>query len=170
MPLSLTGLVLVAMVTLLFLRCFRLRREGAWARFALEATALAGFAGFLHLLFGFPIPRLEDTAKGAPSEDMELVVVLFICMLAGMLAQVFYEHFSLPRTIRIGEYIDWGQFWAPACASPIVFIPLMVTLQNANLDLKALTTPRMMIFFVAFQNGFFWKDFFSRKLKEVRNK
>jgi hypothetical protein len=31
---------------------------------------------------------------------------------------------------------------------------------------KALTFPRMMIFFIAFQNGFFWKEQFDQKRKD----
>ncbi len=93
--------------------------------------------------------------------------MLLVCMLVGMLSQVFYQHFSLPRKRRLRKKIDWGQFFAPACASPIILVPLMVTLQNANIDFKAMTVPKMMIFFIAFQNGFFWKALFDRKQKEL---
>jgi hypothetical protein len=30
-----------------------------------------------------------------------------------------------------------------------------------------MTLPRLMIFLVAFENGFFWKEYFDRKRKEV---
>lgn len=143
----------------------RARANKDWQPFWLGTAALAAFAAFLNWLFGFPFPE-NPQAKG-PGEDFALVAILLVCMLVGMLAQVFYHHFSLPRQKRLRRKIDWGQFFAPACASPIIFVPLMVTLQNANIDFKAMTAPKMMIFFVAFQNGFFWKALFDRKQKEL---
>jgi hypothetical protein len=50
----------------------------------------------------------------------------------------------------------------------MVFIPLLAAVQGADLRLEELTAPRMMIFFVAFQNGFFWKNFFDQKQKTER--
>ena len=52
-------------------------------------------------------------------------------------------------------------------AAPIILIPLLAAFQGADIDLAKLTTPRIMMFCVAFQNGFFWKEFFDRKQKEV---
>ena len=57
-------------------------------------------------------------------------------------------------------------FIAPVFASPIVFIPLLTAFQNANVDLNRLTVPKLLIFFVAYQNGFFWKEFFDLKQRE----
>jgi hypothetical protein len=165
MSVYLTLLVATAMVGLFVQRLARAWRTHNWDQFRLEMVALVAFAGFLHWLFGFPFAT-HETPKG-PGEDFTIVAVLLVCMLLGMLAQVFYQHFDQPRRVRLRKKIDWGQFWAPVCASPIVFIPLMVTLQNANIDLKTMTTPKMMIFFVAFQNGFFWKALFDGKRKEI---
>lgn len=167
MPLPLTITVAVAMLALISIGATRARRTGEWAGFLLETLGLAVFALSLYWLFGFPLPEPAATSKG-PQESFILVAVLFVCMILGMLAQAFYEHFSLARPKRVRKTLDWGLFFAPVCASPIVFIPLMVALQNADIDLKALTVPRMMMFFVAFQNGFFWKEHFDRKRKDIR--
>lgn len=159
--------VSVAMLILLALELMRARRLGEWNDFWLELLGMAAFAVFLYFLVGFPLPADQATGKGSPEDDITLVVLLACCMVLGMLAQSFYRHFSLPLKIRKGRKFDWGLFLAPVCASPIVFIPLMITLQNANIDLKQLTIPRLMIFFVAFQNGFFWKEHFDRKRREI---
>jgi hypothetical protein len=89
-------------------------------------------------------------------------------MLLGMLSQFLYRRFERPQRLR--PTWDWGMFIAPVFASPIVFIPLLAAFQNANIDLKDLTAPRLMIFFVAYQNGFFWKEFFDRKQREEGRK
>jgi hypothetical protein len=168
MTLPLTLMLALAMLTLVALGAVRAYSVKAWKPFLFEAAGLALFSLFLHWLFGFPVP-VQAEAKG-PEDEWKLVVVLFISMMLGMLAQAFYEHFSLARSVRVRKPIDWGLLFAPVCASPIVFIPLLVALQNANIDLRTLTVPRMMIFLVAFQNGFFWKEHFDRKRTEVRQK
>ena len=88
-------------------------------------------------------------------------------MLLGMLAQYGYNYFVTPKSDR--KAFDLGVFIAPVFASPVVFIPLLAALQNADIDLTALTIPRMMVFLVAFQNGFFWKDFFDRQRQTLLN-
>jgi hypothetical protein len=168
MTITLTALVVLAMVALLIASARNALRTSDWQPFAVNATILALFVVFLHFLVGFPEPAKEITGKGSPSEDLALVAVLAVCMVVGMLAQTLYQHFSLPRKIRIHRKLDWGTFFAPVCAAPIVFIPLMVALQNASIDLHQMTIPRMLILFVAFQNGFFWKEHFDRKRKDLQ--
>ena len=167
MPSSLTLLVAAAMLGLLIYRFAIARRTAEWQPFLIDLAALAAFTVFLHFLVGFPVPSNDVIGKGAPDEDLKLAALLGVCMLLGMLAQTFYQHFTLPRKIRVHKKLDWGLFFAPVCASPIVFIPLMVALQNANIDLKQLTIARLMIFFVAFQNGFFWKEHFDHQRKDI---
>jgi hypothetical protein len=168
MSAQLTLLVAAAMAGLLVAGVRKARRMQEWQPFALNAVILGLFALFLHFLVGFPEPANETTGKGSPSDDLALVIVMAVCMLLGMLAQSLYYHFSLPKKVRVHKKFDWGTFFAPVCAAPIVFIPLMVALQNANIDLHQMTIPRMMILFVAFQNGFFWKEHFDRKRKDAK--
>ena len=168
MPALANLVVLVAMLGLLVYELGWARRTGHWTAFALEALAFAGFALLLHEQFGFPFPAASAQAKG-PQDDISLTIVLFAFMLLGMLAQAIHQHFSVPSATRIRRKFDWGPIIAPMCASPIIFIPLMVTLQNANLDLRAMTAPKMMIFCVAFQNGFFWKEHYDGKRKNIKS-
>ena len=46
-----------------------------------------------------------------------------------------------------------------------MFIPLLAALQNTVDNLQNLTAVKMMVFFVAFENGFFWKEYFDHRLK-----
>ncbi len=107
----------------------------------------------------------ELVSKGDGDGDIYFVIVLYLFMLLGMGAQ--YGHFSRPKKER--EEFDLGVFVAPVFASPIVFVPLMAALQNAEVDLQNLTMVKMMVFFVAFENGFFWKDYFDNRQKERKN-
>jgi hypothetical protein len=88
-------------------------------------------------------------------------------MLLGMLSQYIYTRLEQPKDLR--KKFDLGLFLAPIFTSPIIFIPLLSAMQNAEVDLQNLTTPKIMIFLVAFENGFFWKELFDhrRKLKET---
>jgi hypothetical protein len=154
-------IVAFCLLATLALSAWRAVRAKSWSAFAIEAVGVGVGVLILNWLFGFPTPP-PVTTKGTKA-NLAVLATLFASMLLGMLGQVLYAHFSLPRSTRARRSIDWGTFWAPAFASPVIFIPLMATLENADIDLQALTTPRMMIFVVAFQNGFFWKGHFDRQ-------
>ena len=81
----------------------------------------------------------------------------------GMIAQYLYSWLGQPPSKRKTKRFDMGLFIAPIFTSPIVFIPLLAALQNAVVDLQNLTTPKMMLFLVAFENGFFWKEYFDHR-------
>lgn len=142
------------------------KRTGSWRSFWFEVAGLAVFAALLNRLFGFPFSS-GVVAKG-PGQDLVLASALYICMLLGMFAQYAYDIFEKPLKRRLKW--DWGLFWRPFFASPIVFIPLLTAFQGAGVDLRSLTVPRLMIFCVAFQNGFFWRQFFDRKQREENKK
>lgn len=120
---------------------------------------------FIFLYFLFYKPE-SPAARGNGGDDIYFVIVLYFFMILGMLAQYTYARFSQPKRIR--KKFDFGLFIAPVFASPIIFIPLLSALQNANIDLRHLTTAKFMVFLVAFENGFFWKEYFDnrRRLKE----
>jgi|WetSurMetagenome_2_1015567.scaffolds.fasta_scaffold495386_1 hypothetical protein len=163
---ELTGLLIISVVGLLLAVGLRAQRTREWGSFLLGAGALSVFGIFLYLLFGFPVPQTGVLAKG-PGDDLTLAAALYVCMLCGMFSQYLYRLLERPRSTR--PKWDWGLFLAPIFASPIVFIPLFAAFQGAGIDLKQLTTPRLMVFFVAFQNGFFWKEFFDRKRRQERS-
>ena len=141
------------------------RKTGQWRPFFLEFIALVAFAVFLNRLklLSLPFSSPEIAPKG-DAGDVALAVIMATCMLLGMLSQFLYRHFGRPRAER--PAFDWGMFIAPVFASPIVFIPLLTAFQNANVDLNRLTVPKLLIFVVAYQNGFFWKEFFDLKQRE----
>jgi hypothetical protein len=101
--------------------------------------------------------------KGVDSSGKAFVIILYICMLVGMGFHSLYVRLMKPAPTR--QPFDFGTFIAPVFASPIVFIPLLGAFQNADVDLASLTLPKYMIFFVAFQNGFFWKEIVDNRNK-----
>ncbi|MFN7921811.1 MAG: hypothetical protein U0Q16_17050 [Bryobacteraceae bacterium] len=159
---ELNYLVAACFVGLISASALYVRKTGEWALFAIWMVALVAWAALLNSLFGFPFAP-QVTGKGA-NDDLVLAAALFLCMLAGMFAHHFYRRFERPKRYRTKW--DWGLFFAPIFASPIVFIPLLAAFSGSDINLKNLTAARLMIFFVAFQNGFFWKEFFDRKQKE----
>jgi uncharacterized membrane protein len=165
MSTALTTILSISMVGYEVLAFRRAFLYSGWPVFVLETFLLATYALWLHWLFQFPFPE-RMIAKGH-SDELILVLALYLCMLLGMLSQLLHKHFSIRRAQRLHKRIDWGQFLAAAFASPIVFVPLLVALLDAHVDFAALTAARMMVFFVAFQNGFFWQEHFERNHLEI---
>src|ERR1051325_7802245 len=141
--LSVVGLLLVASVIAY--------RTGEWRMLIAVAVWSALVVSLLNRLFGFP--RVHTVALGR-KEDLVLWVALYICMVMGMLAHFGYRYFERPKRTR--RKWDWGAFFAPVFASPLVFIPLATSFSDAGIDLQDFTAAKLMVFLVAFQNGFFW--------------
>jgi hypothetical protein len=156
--------IFISFIGLFVLILYYFLKNRRWQT-ALLQLALLGLA-FLLVYYFFLAPK-PPTSRGANSPDLYVVIVLYVFMLLGMLAQYLYSRLEQPQATR--PRFDLGLFLAPVFASPMIFIPLLAALQNANLDLQHLTTPRIMVFLVAFENGFFWKELFDhrRKLKEA---
>lgn len=154
-------ITLVSVVGLLAVLLLGAGRSGNWRLFVFQAVGVAAFVGLLYWLFP---PRGYLIAKGT-SQDLLFVAALYTCMAAGMIAQFLHRHFERPKRQR--RKFDWGVFVAPVFASPIIFIPLLAAMQDAQVDLERITTARLMIFFVAFQNGFFWKEYFDHRRREI---
>lgn len=104
--------------------------------------------------------------KGDNPPQWAFIAVLYICMILGMASNYFYNRFANPKADR--PPFDWGSLFFPVFASPIVFVPLLVAFQNADVELAKLTTPKLMLFLVAFQNGFFWKEVIANQRKKRR--
>lgn len=140
----------------------------------MEVKNIRSFIGQLFILgICFAILYMLFFSSGNPSpraaqNEVYFVIILYVCMLLGMLAQYLFMWFTKPKKERKKKNFDGGLFIAPIFASPIIFIPLLAALQNAVTDLQNLTTTKLMIFFVAFENGFFWKEYFDnrRELKK----
>ena len=82
-------------------------------------------------------------------------------MLLGMIAHSAHDRFVVPSADR--PPFELGTFLAPILTSPMVFIPLFAALQNAGVDFQRLDASRMMLLFVAFENGFFWRDYYNNR-------
>jgi hypothetical protein len=106
------------------------------------------------------------SAKGEQPNQTGFVVVLYVCMFLGIVCHYFYSWFLKIKKERVP--FDWGNFLAPIFASPIIFVPLLAAFQSADIDLTKLTVPKFMIFLVAFQNGFFWKEVVDNRGKEQK--
>jgi peptidoglycan biosynthesis protein MviN/MurJ (putative lipid II flippase) len=160
----LTSILLACFIGLAVVTVRWARKTGEWRPFWIGLVPVVAYGIFLNRWFGFPF---EPHITGKGGSDLVLAGALGICMIVGMLAQYLYRHFE--RQERNRTKWDWGCFIAPIFASPIIFIPLAAAFQNADIDLakQPMTLPRLMIFLVAFENGFFWKEYFDRKRKEV---
>jgi len=138
---------------------YRYIKYRAAGNFILQLIAICFFAGLLYFFFWSHQP---PTPKGDGIKDIVFALVLYFFMLLGMAAQYLFSLFEKPKGKRLAEF-DWGLFVAPVFASPIVFLPLLAALQNVDIELDKVTLPRLMVFLVAFENGFFWKEYFDNR-------
>lgn len=98
------------------------------------------FGLILHLTVGFPKARY-DFGSG---DEVLAVGIMLLAVLVGMIAnQVYYS--KGPLVLR--------QCAKPLVVSPIVLLPLLGSVQGANLD----TLQFVCFAILAFQNGFFWQ-------------
>jgi peptidoglycan/LPS O-acetylase OafA/YrhL len=157
-------ILIICVVGLIAVTARQARQRGEWRPFWMNLAALAAFSLFLNRWFGFPFASPLVNKGG---NDLLLAGAMATSMVIGMFAQYLYRHFESP--VRYRRKWDWGCFMAPVFASPTIFIPLAAAFQNSDIDLTkdSLTLPRLMIFLVAFENGFFWKEYFDRRRKEV---
>jgi predicted permease len=161
-------LLAISLISFLIISAAWAKTSGEWRPFVVQLIAALMFSVILHKLFGFPFLRASVIAKGDEGKPLLMALALYLCMVIGMLAQFLYLRLAQPDERR--KKWDWGNFLAPVFTSPIVFLPLLAALQGAGLDLKVQTGPRIMLFLVAFENGFFWKDFFDRQRREASKK
>jgi hypothetical protein len=159
-------LISFSVVTLAALSVYRGIQNKNWRLLTLQIIALVLCLVLLRGLFDFPsVPKpLIDRGDDEEQQEVYFVIVLYFCMLLGMGGQYLFNRFEHPETER--KKFDVGLFIAPVFASPIIFIPLLAALQNADIDLVRLTVPKTMVFFVAFENGFFWKAYFDQRRQE----
>lgn len=127
-----------------------------WIRLCLSLIVLEIIVYFLNRKFGYPF--LVES-KG-PVEETVAIVLSYLCMVLGMVAQYFYRQ---AESSGRGLKIEIAPFLMPIFASPIVFIPLLAIIQDTTMGGGAFAKAKIMLYLVAFQNGFFWKDIFDRQ-------
>ena len=123
--------------------------------------------GCAAVFFVYFQPDNELSPRGGQGNLYLFIIVLYAFMILGMLFHHLYHYFLKPKKTR--DPFDLGLFIAPVFASPIVFIPMLSAFQNADIDLANLTLPKFMVFFVAFENGFFWREIFENRRKEKQD-
>ena len=92
------------------------------------------------------------------------LLVSYIAMVLGMMAHYVYTQVEKGQTSLT---IEWLPFFMPVLASPIVFIPLVTIAGQVPSTGGIFTRAHVMVYLVAFQNGFFWKHFFDRRRPEA---
>ena len=103
--------------------------------------------------------------RGA-SDEIVAIVICYASMVFGMMAE--YGYAQAERGNKKIEF-DLMSFLMPIFASPIVFIPLLTLTSEVALG-GAFTRPKLMVYLVAFQNGFFWKSFFEQRCAEAKSR
>jgi hypothetical protein len=166
MPPIATVIISASLVLLFGWIVWRHVRSAHWPSLILSLTGLALYALLMRLLFGFPALAVEESKGSQDNTFLAQAVALYLCMLAGMGAEYLYHYFDAhdakDRKFEIGTFLK------PFLVSPLVFMPLAASLQNANLDLSRFDAPRLMVFLVAFENGFLWRGYFMRKMRESK--
>jgi|GEM_PF-1481167 len=99
-------------------------------------------------------------SKG-PVDETIAIVFCYLSMLLGMVAEYGYTQAERGNKRLTFEPMS---FFMPIFASPIVFIPLLTITTDVSLG-GAFTKAKLMVYLVAFQNGFFWKGFFEQRRK-----
>jgi hypothetical protein len=94
------------------------------------------------------------------------IVFCYGSMLLGMAAEYGY---TLADRASRGEgqlKFDLATFLLPVFASPIIFIPLLTLTSELGAG-GAFTRAHLMVYLVAFQNGFFWKQLFEQRRQAI---
>jgi hypothetical protein len=94
-----------------------------------------------------------------PVEETVAVMFCYFAMVLGMFAEYGYSQ-AEKGAKRLA--FDPMEFLMPLFASPIVFIPLLTITTDISMG-GAFTKSKLMVYLVAFQNGFFWKGFFEER-------
>jgi hypothetical protein len=160
-----TAILAVSAVLLFLLTVGQLRFPASRIQTMVAIAALVLYLFLLHFAFGFPaLPT--NFAKGGPEADLgPLVLAMYVFMLLGMGAEYLYHYLDAKPSVR---KLDWGGFVKPIIVSPMVFGPLAASLLTAKVDLSRFNIPLLMLYIVAFENGFLWRGYFTRKVASAQ--
>lgn len=164
MSVLLITLTCLSLLGLLIIAIYHLVKVKNLVSFIIQLLVITGCFVILYVNFFSRQPTGRESQY-----EVYFVIILYACMLLGMFAHYAYSWFGQPKSKRKKKTFDFGLFIAPIFASPVIFIPLLAALQNTIDNLQNMTTAKMMVFFVAFENGFFWKEYFDNR-KELQKK
>lgn len=139
---------------------YRIATKDRGARLVPRVITLLAAASILFLLRPNQVDKMGSVAETAS------MIICYAAMLLGMAAE--YGYAIADRRAR-GETasFDMLTFLMPIFASPIVFIPLLTLTSELGAGGGAFTRARLMVYLVAFQNGFFWKQLFEQRRQTV---
>ena len=122
------------------------------------ATALVGLVS-TGVWYSTPAPF---ETRGDDTQQIAAVAICYIAMLLGMMAEYVYAQAEKGQQKLTFAPMT---FVMPILASPIVFIPLLTIAAEVNAP-GILSQAKLMVYLVAFQNGFFWKSFFEQRRRQ----
>lgn len=138
-----------------------------------RAVLLVAMIPFILLLLNFSVLDIELTSfsfkinepiRSRGGDDIEVapLIMMFISMVLGMLFNYLFNRYMKSKQDRLP--FDLGVFLAPVLISPIIYVPLYSLFQSGEFTT---TDSRIMLYLVSFENGFFWKEFFDNKLRNL---
>jgi hypothetical protein len=116
------------------------------------------------IIYRFFFPGAAIIPKGRGSDNTYFIIALYLFLILGMFAHYGFGY--LTQSSKKRKKFNLGYFMAPILVSPIVFLPFLAAFQNANIEVETMSSAKLMFFCVAFENGFFWKEFFDNRQKE----
>ena len=116
----------------------------------------AVLCGGLWIVYSITFPS-EAISRG--DRETPTLVLSYVAMVLGMMAQYVYAKSERGET-KLN--LEWMPFVTPILASPIVFIPLVSIAGEVSTG-DLFSRARVMVYLVAFQNGFFWKQFLEQR-------
>ncbi len=160
MSLTLNIILSISLLILSIIMFFRDYKKRAWKSFVFHFVIIVMVFGYLFYFFNFLTVQDKIISKGSKSDEIILVIILYFFMVIGMLSSYAHNYFLVKKSER--KKWDFGLFIAPIFASPIVFIPLVMTFQQLDTN-----SSRILIYLISFQNGFFWKEYCDSKRKVI---
>ncbi len=141
----------VALAALVIVSGFRASRP---------ARALTGAVVLAAVLLWIYVATFPPVGRSRGSGETAALIISYVSMVLGMMAHYVYAKAERGDT-RLT--IEWLPFLMPILASPIVFIPLVSIAGEVSSTGDIFERAKLMVYLVAFQNGFFWKHFFDQR-------
>ena len=148
------SIILAASVAALIAGVIRLQLVQVTTRRIVASGCLIVLAAGVYVL-----AKTSSVETKGPMDEAIAVFFCYAAMLLGMTAEYGYR---LGERGRRRAKMNWMEFMMPIFASPIVFIPLLTITADLSVS-GALAKSKLMVYLVAFQNGFFWRTFFEQR-------
>lgn len=124
-----------------------------WFEVCCLAIFLCVVGSYLRISFGFPITvELKDATQAGYAR----IIACYFFMILGIVAEHFYRVLHKERP---SEGI-WRSFIASLLISPMIFCAFLETMERNSQTNAGSPQEQIMILFLAFQNGWFWRSVF----------